>query len=100
MTIYIAGKITGDKDYRAKFARYEKRVIAAGDVCLNPAVMPCGLTNSEYMRFSFAMIDAADIVYFLPDWEQSEGAKLEMAYCVYVNKPYAIAREKEKSKCR
>ena len=34
----------------------------------------------------FAMIDAADVCAFLPDWEESRGARLERAYCEYIGK--------------
>lgn len=39
------------------------------------------------MRLCFAMMETADIVLFLKDWNNSEGAKLEMAWCRYVRKP-------------
>ena len=32
------------------------------------------------------MMDSADVVAFLPDYKQSEGARLEWAYCQYVGK--------------
>ena len=34
----------------------------------------------------FAMIDAADLVAFLPGWRTSPGARLERAYCSYIGK--------------
>ena len=48
--IYIAGKITGDKRYKAKFAAAEKNLQAAGHVVLNPATLPAGLEQADYMR--------------------------------------------------
>ena len=41
----------------------------------------------------FAMIDAADCVVFLPDAEDSAGARLERAYCEYVGKETAAWTE-------
>ena len=41
MKIYIAGKIAGDRRYRAKFREAAKALEAAGHVVLNPAT-PAG----------------------------------------------------------
>ena len=84
--IYIAGKITGDPDYKAKFnaaaEAYEKR----GFIVLNPAWMPEGMQKADYMRICFAMIDTADVVAFLPGYELSAGAQLELQYSLYIDK--------------
>ena len=87
MKIYISGKITGDHDYRAKFEKAASFITHAGHTAINPATAPAGLTNQDYMRLSFAEIDAADMVVFLKDWADSKGASLERAYCEYINKP-------------
>ena len=55
---------------------------------LNPATLPEGMNRADYMRICFAMIDSADIVMFLPDYAESEGAYLEKAYCDYIEKDY------------
>lgn len=41
MKIYISGKITGDRRYKAKFREVEKKLAAAGHIVLNPATAPC-----------------------------------------------------------
>ena len=68
MKIYIAGKIAGDKRYRAKFREAAKTLEAAGHVVLNPAALPDGLDDADYMRICMAMVDAADLAVFLPDY--------------------------------
>lgn len=84
---YIAGKIEGDPDYRTKFIRAENYYCLCGSLIpLNPAKLPEGMTKAWYMRMCFAMIDEADIVLFLPDWEQSQGARLEHMYAEYTGK--------------
>ena len=87
--IYIAGPITGVEDYQERFAQAVAEVKAAGFLTISPADHPRGLTNAEYMRLSFAAIDAADGVLFLPDWPLSKGATLEHLYCEYTNKPHS-----------
>ena len=60
--IYIAGKITGEPDYKAKFDAAEQEYNKKGYTVLNPAVLPGGLQPADYMRICFAMIDSADVV--------------------------------------
>ena len=85
MKIYIAGKITGDPDCKAKFERAANEYLRS-DVILSPAVLPGRMTPADYMRICFAMIDSADVVAFIPDWQDSPGARLEHDYCCYVGK--------------
>lgn len=86
MKIYIAGKITGDPDYRAKFADAQRQIEAQGHIVLNPATLPEGMEPKDYMRICFAMIDAADEVWFLPDALFSKGAHIEHTYSKYCGK--------------
>lgn len=84
MKIYIAGKISGNEGYREEFKRVED--MFKGDVVLNPSVLPKGLTKEEYARIDFAMINSSDMVCFLPNFRESEGAMLEYRYCKYIGK--------------
>ena len=86
MKIYIAGKISGDSTYREKFHKAAKALEEQGFVVLNPADLPEGMRPADYMRICFAMADSADVVAFLPDYEQSKGAQLERDWCQYVGK--------------
>ena len=86
MKIYIAGKITGDKGYKAKFRDAAKSLEAKGHVALNPATLPAGMASIDYMRLCFAMMEVADLVLFLPDYQESGGAMLEWQWCQYVGK--------------
>ena len=86
MKIYIAGKITGDPEYRRKFACAARQVEAFGHIALNPAELPEGMAAADYMRICFAMIDTADELWYLADAAKSAGARVEMQYCRYVKK--------------
>lgn len=86
MKIYIAGKITGDPEYRKKFACAARQVEALGHIALNPAELPEGMTPEEYMRICFAMLDVADELWYLADAAKSAGARVEMQYCRYIKK--------------
>ncbi|NCB52261.1 MAG: DUF4406 domain-containing protein [Clostridia bacterium] len=93
MKIYIAGKITGDPNYVAKFALEEDILSDQGHIVLNPANMPEGLMPAEYMRMCLAMIDVADVIYFLSDWADSAGARIEQSYAAYIGKKMFFVKE-------
>ena len=80
MKIYIAGKITGDRKYRTKFREAAKALEALGHVVLNPATLPDGLDQADYMRICLAMLEAADLAVFLPDYRESAGAMIVWAW--------------------
>lgn len=83
---YISGPITGVERYWEAFEAAEDALVAQGHAVLNPAKLPEGMTKKQYMQINFAQIDAADVVYFLPGWQASAGARLERAYCDYIGK--------------
>jgi hypothetical protein len=91
MKIYIAGKITGDANYKNKFNAAEQKLLRDGHIVLNPAVWTDGMTREEYMTMDLAMLRVADAAYFLKDYEESAGAMLEHHYCEYVNKAIIYA---------
>lgn len=79
-TVYIAGKITGDRNYKQKFAKAEERLLERGWRVLSPAKLPDDLPYEKYGPICCAMIDGSDAVYFLRDWTQSPGAVKEYIY--------------------
>ncbi len=93
MKIYIAGKITGEPNYKEKFDIAAMNLEAQGHIVLNPAELPEGMRAADYMRICFAMIDTADAVYLLEDWEYSSGASVEKDYAVYTGKSVLTERK-------
>lgn len=87
--IYISGKITGDDNYRTKFATAEQRLIRDGYNVLNPvevgdkldrvhqALGVAAPTWGDYMRKCLLEIINVKAVYMLRDWQESRGARLE-----------------------
>ena len=86
--IYIAGPITGVKNYWEAFEKVDDELTSMGFVVLTPSRLPWNLSNDRAMKICLAMIDQADAVYFLPGWSRSVGANLEMTYCKYTGKPH------------
>lgn len=93
--VYIAGKITGNEFYKLKFVKLQKwlKTIYPNVTVINPAALPQGLSRADYARICISMIDSADIVVFNNDIAESQGCRLELEYCDYINKPYAIMHE-------
>ena len=94
---YVAGKVSGlSDDYVvSKFQKASgflrsnvssdgrERVVMSPHVLLgNP-----GFPHGDYMHVCYAMIDVCDEVWFLPDWETSRGALMEMDYAIKNKKP-------------
>lgn len=75
--VYIAGKITGDPNYREKFAKAEAKLTEQGYLVMNPAVLPEGFTYGDYMAITGAMQRSCGTIYMLEDWETSVGARIE-----------------------
>jgi len=75
-SLYISGKITGDPDYKQKFANAERILIYCGFNPVNPTV----INETEWIK---AMIEAlvmmlgCDVVVLLPDWGESKGVQIE-----------------------
>ncbi|AXD04638.1 TPA_asm: DUF4406 domain-containing protein [Salmonella enterica subsp. enterica serovar Typhimurium] len=80
MKVYIAGPMTGYENFnREAFHRAEKALKREGHTVLNPAVLPNGLTQAQYMDICMAMIRSADAIYMLWGWLCSAGARAELA---------------------
>lgn len=82
MTIYLAGKITGDPYYRDKFREAAQELEAEGHIVLSPAILPNGFSYEAYLRLSSAMLDECEAVCLLPDWKESFGATYEYGRAV------------------
>lgn len=82
-TVYIAGPISGCRNYEEVFAAAAAKLKAAGFIPVNPAALPGrGFSYEAYLRMSGAMLRECAAVYFLPGWEKSNGACQEYAYAI------------------
>ena len=81
------------RTYREAFRKWEEHYRSRGYTVLNPAVLPEGLMPEEYMAICFTMLEVADAVAFLPGFESSRGAMLEMRFAEYADKPMIRAAD-------
>jgi len=86
MKIYIAGSITGNENYQAEFARAEKALTESGNIALNPALLPKGFTQEEYMSVCIPMLSICEAIYLLRGWEPSIGANIEKLHAEHTGK--------------
>ncbi|MFT4465943.1 MAG: DUF4406 domain-containing protein [Sodalis sp. (in: enterobacteria)] len=78
MITYIAGPMSGKPDCnRLAFYQAAHELKQGGDTVLNPATLPDGLTQAEYMRIGLAMLQCAQGIFLLEGWQGSEGAHAE-----------------------
>ncbi|EMY6084914.1 DUF4406 domain-containing protein [Escherichia coli] len=80
MIVYVAGPMSGYEQFnRPALHSAAKRLTDKGYVVLNPATLPDGLTQAQYMDICLAMLRCADTIYMLKEWEYSAGARAENA---------------------
>jgi hypothetical protein len=81
--VYIAGPMTGyDNFNRSEFNNAANYLSMHGYVVLNPAILPSGLSEAEYMKIDLAMLQCCDTIFMLNGWEQSMGANAERSLAI------------------
>lgn len=95
-TIYISGAITHDPDYKSHFRKAEQDIyenVSRGEWdftgFINPARVNCELPSdfewADYMECCYKYLDLCQGIYMLKGWQNSEGAKRELAYAKLMN---------------
>lgn len=97
--VFLSGRITGDRDYKAKFDRVAKDLSDKGHLVLNPATLPKGLSYADYARICTAMLEAAETVLLLPGYQKSPGVALEVRYAKYIGKEIEVYGDPNVAKC-
>jgi len=76
--IYIAGKVTGLVDYKARFEAESRRLRTLGYRPVNPTeIIDEGEPWESAMKTALRAMLECDGVSLLPDWMNSRGARME-----------------------
>lgn len=79
MRYYISGQIATNPNYLADFERAEMWLKLQGHEVINPCKVPYNLTYAEFMKIDLLLLELCGGIYMLSNWEQSKGAKTELA---------------------
>lgn len=86
-TVYIAGAISDDKNYKQKFRKAEEYLRSIGfERIINPTCVPDNLPYKSYAPISISFVQVSDIVYMLKDYGKSIGALAELSYAIMSGK--------------
>lgn len=104
MKAYVSGKMTGLSEDQIwnNFRKVEEFLVKTGaESVMNPAVTYVmmkfnAFSYEDWLHVDFAMLDACDAVFLLPNWETSMGAKREIAYA-YKHKKLIFFPEYDKT---
>ncbi|WP_276851022.1 DUF4406 domain-containing protein [Enterobacter oligotrophicus] len=88
MKIFISGPMTGHEDFnRKEFNAEADRLTRHGHAVLNPATLPDGLSERNYIDICMTMLSCAEGILMLPGWQKSAGATTEYHYAYRVGMP-------------
>ena len=80
MKVYIAGPMTGLPQFnRPAFHQAALNLSFEHHVPLNPAILPDGMTEADYMAVGITMLQRADAIFLLTGWQCSAGSRAEHA---------------------
>lgn len=89
MKIYISGRITGNPDYKDEFFEAETWLFNQGYKPINPSnldlVLP-ELNYEQYMALDYKLIEMADGIFMLHNWQKSKGACAELSFAKSLGK--------------
>jgi hypothetical protein len=94
--IYIVGNIKGADRYWEAYEKAEDDLTAEGFIPLSPSRLPYNLSDAKMHQLQQAMMQTADAVLFLPEWNKSTIGQVEMCFCKYLGKPYTTSIEELK----
>jgi hypothetical protein len=97
---YLSGPMTGLPDYnRPAFDEVAKNLREKGFAVFSPSeIGPRDqvMSRSWYMRKDIQALLQCDAVMMLPDWEQSEGARLEFEIAKQLELPIKFVKDNPK----
>lgn len=93
--IYLSGKISGDTNFKEKFAQKAKELTDQGHLVFNPALHPDMFTWEQFMELDLKALANCDSIYLLDDWKDSRGAKIEYDEALRLGKEVLFEEKKD-----
>lgn len=93
--IYLSGKISGDPNFKEKFAQKAKELTEQGHLVFNPALHPDMFTWEQFMELDLKALANCDSIYLLDDWKDSRGAKIEYDEALRLGKEVLFEEKRE-----
>lgn len=87
MKVYISGSISDDPQYKKHFKRAETKLKKEGYLVFNPTCIPVIFNYWEFMKIDLSVLECCDKIYMLRGWQNSRGAKIELARAIELNIP-------------
>lgn len=96
--VYIAGPILNAPNYKRVFAEAAEVLARHGYKVINPAeidrvLVGADITEEDYKAADMMLLKMADIMYMLPGWEKSVGARAERDWMLSRRRPVKQFRE-------
>ena len=89
MLIYISGRISDNPNFTDDFFEAQKWLFEQGHKTINPSnlniVFP-DLNYKQYMALDYKLLEMADAIFMLHDWQKSKGACAELSYAKSLGK--------------
>lgn len=88
--VYLAGPISGTTDYVERFAEAKRQIenLGNGLEVVNPVEdAPLNASYREYINLGLAKLMTCDFICMLRGYEDSKGARAELAYARAVDMP-------------
>lgn len=80
--VFLCGAISADENHVDKFYDAETKLIALGYTVLDPIMLPAKLNYDIWLRITFEMVEAADLIVLFDDWTASLRARSEVRYAL------------------
>lgn len=87
MKLYLSGSIKHDPNYVEKFATWENTLREQGHDVVNPVTILAHQPHFEYhdfMREDIRELLDCEGIAFIPGWEQSTGARIELNVAIAI----------------
>lgn len=86
MKVYLIGRISGEPDDYDHFQRAALKVRMMGHTVLSPMILPDGLEPEDYTHLFYSLLDVAEGIYLLDNWQDSGIAQDAYTYATHTRK--------------